>query len=172
VPSYGPPFQLPSNLRSMEVACVPIIAVASRGYLAGAAPVREPRDLLDHQLLHEENFDRWRNWLAAHGVHDDVELTGPRLWQGHLTLDAARYGRGVALTNSLIVAEQIAAGQLVEVGQDCDSFKPQTVGLYQFITKADRWDAALIRRFRHWLTSTIAKEHPHLRALSPNDASP
>lgn len=167
VPNYGPPFQLPSNLRSMEVACVQIIAVASRQYVSAAAPVREPRDLLDHQLLHEENFDHWRNWLAAHGVHDDVELTGPRLWQGHLTLDAARYGRGVALTNSLIGADDIAAGRLVEVGKGCDSFTPQAAGIYQFIAKADRWDAALIRRFRHWLVSTIAKEHPELRAASP-----
>jgi LysR family glycine cleavage system transcriptional activator len=164
VPTYVPALQLPSNLRASEVARVPIIAVASHGYLTAHPTIAQPRDLLSHQLLHEENFDRWRNFLAAHGVVDDVELTGPRLWQGHLTLDAARYGRGVSLTNMLIAADDIAAGRLVEVGCDLASFTPKAMGAYQFIAKADRWDASLIRRFRHWLTSTIAREHPAFRA--------
>lgn len=166
VPTYADAFQLPSSLRSTEVANVPIIAVASRDYLSRAPAIREPRDLLQHQLLHEENFDRWRNWLAAHGAHDDAELTGPRLWQGHLTLDAARYSRGVALTNLLIVTDDIAAGRLVEIGRDSDAFLPKAMGVYQFVAKADRWEATLIRRFRHWLTSTIAREHPALLAAT------
>ncbi|MBB6093739.1 DNA-binding transcriptional LysR family regulator [Povalibacter uvarum] len=165
VPSYVPtPFQLPSNLKAAEVATVAIIAAASKGYMNSAPPVREPRDLLKLQLLHEENFDRWRNWLGAHGVVDDVDLTGPRLWQGHLTLDAARHGRGAALTNQLIVADDIAAGRLVEVGQDLPTFQPKAMGSYYFIAKADRWDSTLIRRFRQWLVSTIATQHPELRS--------
>jgi DNA-binding transcriptional LysR family regulator len=164
VPTYGPALQLPSNLRAVEVARVPIIAVASKEYLANHSPITEPRDLLKHQLLHEENFDRWRNFLAAHGVVDDVELTGPRLWQGHLTLDAARYGRGVALTNMLIAVDDIAAGRLVEIGRDLASFKPKAMGVYQLIAKAARWETSLIRRFHHWLASTIAREHPEFKA--------
>jgi LysR family transcriptional regulator, glycine cleavage system transcriptional activator len=164
VPTYVPALQLPSNLRTAEVARVPIIAVASKEYLASHPQIAEPCDLLSHQLLHEENFDRWRNFLAAHRVVDEVELTGPRLWQGHLTLDAARYGRGVSLTNMLIAADDIAAGRLVEVGRDLASFTPKAMGAYQFVAKADRWDASLIRRFRHWLVSTIAREHPAFKA--------
>jgi len=60
----------------------------------------------------------------------------------------------------LIAADDIAAGRLVEVGRDLATFTPKTMGVYQFIAKADRWDASLIRRFRHWLASTIAREHP------------
>jgi len=164
VPAYGVPPELPSELQSIEVATVPIVAAASRAYLTQAAPIKEPRDLLKHQLLHEENFDRWGNWLIAHGVHDDVYLTGPRLWQGHLTLDAARHGRGIALTNHLVGADDLAAGRLVEVGKGVDSFQPYTVGTYRLIARADRWDAPLIRRFRQWLLATVAQELPHLRA--------
>jgi LysR family transcriptional regulator, glycine cleavage system transcriptional activator len=164
VPTYVPALQLPSNLRAIEFARVPIIAVASKEYLTNHPPIAEPRDLLSHQLLHEENFDRWRNFLTAHGVVDDVDLTGPRLWQGHLTLDAARFGRGVALTNMLIAAGDIAGGRLTEVGRDLASFTPKAMGTYQFIAKADRWDASLIRRFRYWLASTIEREHPAFKA--------
>lgn len=158
IASYGPPFELPPSLRSTEVASVPIIAVASQAYLSASPAIREPRDLLRHQLLHEENFDRWAMWLAAHGVHDDVDLTGPRLWQGHLTLDAARYGRGIALTNCLVGADDLASGRLVEVGKDNESFRPHTLGVYHLIARADRWDATVIRRFREWLLASIAKD--------------
>jgi LysR family transcriptional regulator, glycine cleavage system transcriptional activator len=167
VPNYAPQFHLPSNLRAAEAARVPIIAVASRAYLASAAPLREPRDLLKLQLLHEENFDRWRNWLSAHEVVDDVELTGPRLWQGHLTMDAARHGRGVALTNQLIAADDIAADRLVEVGHDLPAFQPKAMGVYYVIARADRWETGLVHRFRQWLTSTIAQQHPELQADAP-----
>ena len=46
----------------------------------------------------------------------------------------------------------------------CASFTPKAMGAYQFVAKADRWDANLIRRFRYWLASTIAREHPAFKA--------
>lgn len=156
VPDYGAPPELPAGLQSVDVTTVPIVAVASREYLAQAPPIREPRDLLKHQLLHEENFNRWGNWLAAHGVHDDVYLTGPRLWQGHLTLDAARYGRGIALTNLLVGADDLAAGRLVEVGRGLQSFQPFATGTYRLVARVDRWDAPLVQRFRQWLLREVS----------------
>lgn len=166
IPDYVPRFQLPSNLRAAEAAHVPIIAVASSAYLASVPRLTEPKDLLRMQLLHEENFDLWRNWLAAHNVIDDEELTGPRLWQGQLTMDAARHDRGVALTNQLIAADDIAAGRLVEVGHDLPAFQPKAMGIYYLIARADRWETGLVRRFRQWLTSTIAEQHPELQTAT------
>lgn len=166
VPTYGAPLELPPALRSVEFATVPVIAVASQAYLAGAPPIREPRDLLRQQLLHEENFERWASWLAAHGVHEDVDLTGPRLWQSHLTLDAARYGRGIALTNPLVAGDDLAAGRLVEVGKGSGDFQPYALAIYHLIARADRWEASGIRRFREWLLAAVAKELPRAQALS------
>jgi DNA-binding transcriptional LysR family regulator len=159
--TYRPPLQLPPHLRGVEIARAPIVAVASKAYLSSAPTIREPGDLLAHQLLHEQDSDGWRRWLAAHGVAEEGELPGPRLWQGHLTLEGARFGRGIALTNALIVAEDIAAGRLVDVAQQRPAFVTQT-GIYHFIARADRWQSRVIERFRHWLTATIAKEHPEL----------
>ena len=163
VPAYGPTQEHAPDLRSVKVACAPIIAVASRGYLTQAPAVRKPADLLGHQLLHEDNFDRWGNWLAAHGVYDDVYLTGPRLWHSQLTMDAARHGRGIALTNHLVAADDLASGRLTEVGKDNPAFQPYVTGDYLFIAPLDRWEAILISRFRDWLRESIAKELPHLR---------
>lgn len=166
VPTYGPQPEVPAGFESMDLANVPIVAVASRAYLAQFPLIAEPRDLLAHKLLHEENVYRWGYWLAAHGVHDDVYLAGPRLWQGHLTLDAARHGRGIALTNRLVGGDDIASGRLVEVGVGLASFQPYATGIYRLVARTERWDAPLVRRFRQWLVDTIARELPRAAQLA------
>lgn len=166
ISAYGEPFTLPPGLRSIEFAHVPIIAVASPDYLREVGPIAGPADLVRLRLLHEINVDDWAEWLAAHGVYEELDLTGPRLWQGHLTLEAARHGRGIALANHLVAADDLASGRLVEVGKDNPSFQPHTMGIYLFITRADRWDMPLTRKFRSWLTSTIAAELPNLAPAS------
>lgn len=157
VPTYGSPFMLGPKLRHIELARVPIVAVASPDYLAASVPIEKPGDLLRHRLLHEDNFDSWVNWLSAHGIYDDIDLTGPKLWQGHLTLDAALHGRGVALANHLIASDDLASGRLVEIGKGLESFQPYSDGIYLFIARGDRWDAPLIRRYRRWVKDAIAK---------------
>jgi DNA-binding transcriptional LysR family regulator len=166
IASYTTPVELPAELRSLDIISVPIVAVASRAYLAEAPPVHVPRDLLNQKLLHEENFNRWQSWLAAHGVEEDVDLTGPRLWAGHLTLDAARHGRGIALTNYLIAADDLKSGTLIDVGKSKPSFEPLTTGTYRLVTRAERWDAPVICQFRQWLVAAIAAERPRLQELS------
>lgn len=158
VTTYGPPFELAADLRAEQAARVPIIAVASPEYLASRAPIQSPHDLLEHRLLHEQQFDSWANWLGAHGVFEELDLHGPRLWQGHLTLDAAIHGRGVTLINKLVAADELSAGRLVEIGKGNPLFQPYTDGIYYLITRADRWDTPLIRRYRRWLFDAIADQ--------------
>ncbi len=157
VATYGNAPSLEPRLRSIELARVPIVAVASPEYLAKTNPIETPADLVRHRLLHEDNLDPWVNWLAAHGIFEELDLTGPRLWQGHLTLDAALHGRGIALVNHLTAADDLAVGRLVEIGKGLASFQPYLDGVYLFIARADRWDAPLIRRYRRWLIDAIAK---------------
>jgi len=158
--TYGPPVHLPSGVRSAEITRPGIFAAASPDYLAGCGPIETPRDLLEHQLLHEEDFEAWKNWLAAHGVKGDLDLSGPRLWQGHLTLDAARHGRGIALANQLVAADDLESGRLVAIGAGNPAFKAPTQGVYLFIARADRWNAGSIRAFRRWLIEAVKAELP------------
>jgi DNA-binding transcriptional LysR family regulator len=157
VPSYRAVTRPAAGMQYQEVAMVPIIAVASAEYLSQAPAINTPADLIGQRLLHEYDFDTWAHWLAAHGVFDEVDLTGPRLWQGHLTLDAAIHGRGVALINSLIADSFLQSGQLVEVGKDNPAFQPYAEGKYLIYSRADRWDTPLIRRYRRWLIDTLGK---------------
>lgn len=157
IPAYGQQSTLPTGLKSIDFASSPIIAVASQDYLDENPEIKKPVDLLDHHLLHEEDFSNWHNWLLAHDVDDEEGLAGPRLWQGHLTLDAARHGRGLALTNHLVAGEDLKKGRLVEIGKDLESFGEPKLGYYVLIARADRWDVPSVRRYREWLTATVAK---------------
>jgi DNA-binding transcriptional LysR family regulator len=159
VPAADQPFHSPPGIQAVELASPVIIPVASPDYLKSAQTITTPRDLLGHELLHEEDFDTWRIWLTAHGI-EDCELSGPRLWDGHMTLAAARQGRGISLTNPLVAAEDLATGVLVEVGADCIDFQPVTPWTYWFFARADRWDSSSVRRFREWLFKTLAAEMP------------
>lgn len=159
-PLFGESLKLSPSCKSIEIARPPTIAVASRAYLESAPKVDVPRDLLAHQLIHEEDFSDWTRWLAAHGLHDDVDITGLRLFHGHLTLDAARRGRGIALTNHYVAADDLASGALVEIGGTSESFEHIPLGAYVFVARADRWDVGPIRRFREWLLSAVAEDSP------------
>lgn len=148
-PYYRPALVLPANVRALEIARPPIIAVASPEYLQREAPIETPSDLLSHHLLHEDGYERWMAWLGAMGIDEDVELSGPRLWQSHLTLEAARHHSGIALTNYLVAADDLKSGRLFEVGAGNPNFKHLALGAYLFIARADRWDAQPIERFLH-----------------------
>ncbi|WP_417318639.1 LysR substrate-binding domain-containing protein [Emcibacter sp.] len=158
IPKYGKGQKLPQGVKSMDLAHPPIIAVASPDYIKKHDPIHAPSDLTNHQLLFEVDDNSWKLWLQAHDVQGELELAGPRLWQGHLTLDAARHGRGIALTNYLVVSEDLAKGRLVEIGKDQESFQPHVEGIYLFVARSDRWDSPAIKQYRSWLQSSIAKE--------------
>jgi DNA-binding transcriptional LysR family regulator len=60
----------------------------------------------------------WLSWLAAAGIDasaiNSSTLRGPLFGSSHLAIDAAAAGRGLALAPRILVAEDLAAGRLVE----------------------------------------------------------
>ncbi|MBV1901810.1 MAG: LysR family transcriptional regulator [Kordiimonadaceae bacterium] len=156
IPRYGTPYQIPKGVKSQEISRLPVICVANPQYLADHPRIKTPGDLLQHQLLHEGDFDSWETWLRAHGVEPEEDLTGPLLWQGHLTLDAARHGRGIALSNRMVAADDLQAGRLVDITAGNIIFdENNTMAAYLFMARSDRWEMPSLRRFRNWLLSSF-----------------
>ena len=62
---------------------------------------------------------------------------GPRLWHAHLTLDAARRGQGVALTNLLLLNDDLQTGRLVQIETQPASVEVR-FGAYVFRARRDR----------------------------------
>ena len=155
---YGEKIKFTTGIKYMDLTRTKIIATASPEYISTHEKINKPKDLLGHYLLHEAHYEPWKEWLKAQGIQQDIEFTGPKLWQSHLTLDSARHGRGIALTNYLVVAEDLKKGDLLEVGAGLESFSIQNYGIYLFMTWASRWNETSIRRYRQWLKKTITTD--------------
>ncbi|MEM1111864.1 MAG: LysR substrate-binding domain-containing protein [Pseudomonadota bacterium] len=151
------------GVRGVEFAKPPIIPVASPQFLERQGNIEAPADLLKVDLLHEEDFDTWRIWLEEFEIEAE-EPQGPRLWDGHMTLAAARQGRGVALTNRLVAAPDINAGHLVEIGAGNPQFGPVTPWTYWFFARVDRWNNPSLKRFREWLFRAVQQD---IEQISP-----
>ncbi len=156
-PTYGPPIHFPANVRTLKLAEPEVIAIASPAYLAAHAPIARVADLVGHNLLHEESLEHWRAWLGANGETLGAHDSGIRLWHAHLTVDAARQGRGIALTNRFLAYDELTAGSVVEIAL-ADGRGPIHLGSYLLFARTDRWGGLAIARFRHWLTGGLAEQ--------------
>lgn len=146
------PERLFSGVQCVELSRPEIIAVASPAFLAAHAPIVTPADFLRLPLLHKKDDEQWRAWLEAQGLPRMRHLPGLRLWYSSMTLEAARAGQGVALSNASLLRDDLESGRLepIRVGE------PVTTGAYFFTTRADRWRAPPVAKFRRWLLEAMA----------------
>ena len=57
--------------------------------------------------------DAWRQWFEAQGVAAPQALSGARFEQFSMTAAAAVHGMGLALVPRLLIADELARGELV-----------------------------------------------------------
>ncbi len=119
--------------------------------------LREPRDLAAFTLLHEEMlplepFPSWATWLEAAGVTDIDATRGPRFSHTHMMLQAAMDGQGVALSGSLLVDDDIAAGRLVAPFD----LKLPSGFAYYLVCPAAAADRPKIKAFWRWVVEETA----------------
>ncbi|MFB0823814.1 transcriptional regulator GcvA [Chromobacterium violaceum] len=90
------------------------LPVCSPGLLE-RLPLASPTDLVRHTLLHTAGSPEfWPQWLDAAGVPDLQPAASLTLEHFYLTLQAALDGLGVALGPSRLIADDLAAGRLVQ----------------------------------------------------------
>ncbi|CAD6518775.1 Glycine cleavage system transcriptional activator [Paraburkholderia hiiakae] len=77
-------------------------------------PLRAPRDLREHTLLHTSSLPRlWPDWLASARVPELRPAAALTFDHFYLTLQAAIDGIGIAMGPTALVADDLAAGRLV-----------------------------------------------------------
>ncbi len=116
-------------------------------------PLRTPRDLLRHTLIHLDwesgsLWPDWRMWMQAAGISDFDDKRGLHFGQTSLAIQAALDGHGVALGDSNLVADDLAAGRLVKPFEL--SLKAPSSFSYHLITRLDIKDAPIVVAFRDW----------------------
>lgn len=93
--------------------------VCSPALIEGKYPLRTPKDLRYHSLLHTEwmspsdTAPHWPTWLQAAGVAVDDPERGPRFSTESVALQAAVEGQGVLLAASPLAANDLEKGNLV-----------------------------------------------------------
>ncbi|TAK80297.1 MAG: transcriptional regulator GcvA [Betaproteobacteria bacterium] len=137
---------------------VRMTAVAAPELVNGERPIKEPADLANHVLLHDDATEvvaggnAWRRWLEAAGVADRVDASrGPHFSTNILSLEAASQKLGVALALRPLVDFDIATGRL------CAPFKVETKppSAYYLVCPEVIADRPAVAAFRAWLLEQV-----------------
>ena len=126
-----------------------IFPVCSPALMNGPEPLREPRDLLHHTLLHDVMTTSWRDWLTAAGVTGVDAERGPGFNHSNLVIQAAQMGEGVALGRGALVVDAIKNGTLVK---PFPLSLPSPYAYFVVTTKSGAADP-LVQACRDWLVT-------------------
>ncbi|MEA3251516.1 MAG: transcriptional regulator GcvA [Pseudomonadota bacterium] len=133
-----------------------LFPVFSPRFIERGPPLREPGDLAQHvllRLLHDE----WPRWLRHAGLSEatlreaEAWRPGPRYADAGLMIQAALAGQGVALGQRVLVADDLAAGRLM---QPFATTLPSE-SRYWLVMRPGSRGAPKVRDFRAWLETTI-----------------
>jgi LysR family glycine cleavage system transcriptional activator len=141
------------GLRADQLSDETVFPVCSPRLLRGAHPLRHPRDLRHHTLIHDEwqsqgpTWPHWRMWLLAAGVEGIDASRGLQFSLYSLCVQAAIDGQGVVLGNTSLVAYDLAAGRLVRPFEL--ALKVQFA--YYVVSPRSTSELPLVKAFREWL---------------------
>lgn len=136
-----------------------VVPVCSPALRAGPHPLRTPADLRHHRLLRREwnpkypTWPDWEMWLKAAGLDDIAVAEGPEVTAESESFlhQAAVDGQGVALASSVLVADDLAAGRLIN---PFDVTFPVNF-CYFVVCPTATADAPKIRAFREWILGEV-----------------
>jgi LysR family glycine cleavage system transcriptional activator len=140
------------GLRADWLMADDLFPVCSPTLLAGPNPLRRPKDLAHHTLLHTNvSREDWQLWLTAAGLPASLAARrGLMFDQGFMAVQAAMEGLGVAMGRTHLVESDIAAGRLVA---PFDIVLPQDAGYY-VVAPQGTASVAKIALFRDWLIAS------------------
>lgn len=127
--------------------------------LRGRRALRTPQDLRHHTLIHDdasrldETCPDWPMWLRAAGVTDVDGNRGLRFDHAGLAIDSAVGGRGVVLTQRVLVEDDLAAGRLVR--PFALSFPVEFA--YYVVCPLSLRDDPKVTAFRRWMQDEVHK---------------
>ncbi|MBO6814226.1 MAG: LysR family transcriptional regulator [Rhizobiaceae bacterium] len=129
-----------------------LIAVAAPRFANKDDTHLDPETLAKKPKVHDTH-NHWPSYLAHFGVQDQ-SLRHLRLSQTSLAVDAAIAGQGVALVSRFLVAHDLEAGRLVEVGA---AWNASGNDFYVLMPRAEKNNESVVKVMT-WLTARPSKD--------------
>lgn len=103
-----------SNMTVIPLVGDRLVVVGAPTYLSQFKSLKKPTDLANAVKLQPMTRPMlWHDWLAENSVSEKNPWCGPRFEHNYLIVQAAAAGIGIALLPTVIVADEIKAGRLV-----------------------------------------------------------
>ncbi|MBN9222935.1 MAG: hypothetical protein J0I79_33810, partial [Mesorhizobium sp.] len=113
----------------------------------GASALRQPSDLLQAPLIHDERPIGWADWFRHAGITANGTWTGTNFSDSDFALAAAELGQGVALGSLTLAARALSEGALT---QPFDHVL-ETGRTWYAVSTPDRLRGADVRGTWNWL---------------------
>jgi LysR family glycine cleavage system transcriptional activator len=132
-----------------------LFPVCSPKLMEGPHPLRQPRDLRYHTLIHldwrsrGDTWPDWPMWLAEAGATEVDFTRGMHLSQTDLVIQAALSGQGVALGNTSLVDDDLRSGRLVK--PFALALKAPAMFAYSLVVPNRMLKSPLVTAFRKWM---------------------
>jgi LysR family glycine cleavage system transcriptional activator len=139
-----------------------VVPVCSPSLIRGGRKKRDPKNLLRHTLLdvdwHSQGstWPNWETWLDAAGLTDVPHGRTVRFAHSALAIQAAIDGQGLALGDSTLVADDLAAGRLIKPFELTLQGPPQFA--YYLVSPRGLAKDAIETIFRDWLLREITSK--------------
>jgi LysR family glycine cleavage system transcriptional activator len=140
-----------------DVDFLPMCSPALQNTLGGLG---QPQDVLRFPLLHLQQWDDWRQWLAANGVDFPQRRPGICFSDMMLVLTAAIAGQGIMMGDEITCAGALAAGQLVSPF----STKIKSRGGYYLLRSRQQRPSPAMLAFTRWLNALFVRIGSELKA--------
>lgn len=137
------------KLQFRKLADEQLLPVCSPAFL-NAHPVSSAGDLFGvPRLGHKTRPDTWKTYCEFKGLPITQNLGQPGLEFDHffMLIQAAYSGAGVALLPSIVVAQDLAEGKLVQCAEGC-----QSGSFYATVASASALERPIVSAFLRWLT--------------------
>jgi LysR family glycine cleavage system transcriptional activator len=138
-----------------------LIPVCSPSLLRNGPPLKTPRDLFNHRLVHIEwsrqgvTWPNWRMWMAAAGIDDFDDSRTLVFGTSSDAVQAAIDGSAVALADFAMVAHDLSEGRLVQPFELGVRMAPE-FAYFLVYPQASAEDPRILA-FRDWIMDEAAK---------------
>jgi len=125
--------------------------VCSPAFMCNDKPLTELDNLRYYSLLHDANYECWRDWLELAGVRGIDSGKGTIIDDTNVLIQAAIDGQGIVLGSTTFVEDHLESGKLI---------KPFDINLvnefcYYVVCPESHLKNPAVRAFKEWLLSLV-----------------